>query len=500
MNAQDLKNSILQLAIQGKLVEQREEEGTAKELLKKIDAEKKQLIKEGKIKKQKALPDIKDDEIPFDIPENWKWVRLNQIFDFIDYRGKTPTKLTSGVVLITASNIKKGFLDFAKADFISEAEYKERQSRGITKKGDILFTTEAPLGNVAINTLDVASAGQRAITFQQYGENNFLNELFCFFIQSPHFQFDLINNATGTTAKGIKAARLKDLILPFPPLEEQKRIVAKIEELMPYVDEYDKAYTEVEELNKKFPEDMQKSILQYAIQGKLVEQRKEDGTAEDLYKQIQEEKKKLIKEGKLKNQKALPEITEDEIPFDIPENWKWVKLGNLSSIITKGTTPRGGKVSYLDEGIGFLRAENVAGFDKLNLVDLKFVDENTHSTFLKRSILEENDILITIAGTLGRTAIVRKEDLPLNANQAVSLTRLINSELLNLKYLVFAINAPIIQSMLTGKKKTTAIPNLTLEIINDCILPLPPLEEQQRIVEKIEELLPYTNQLVKKVD
>ena len=471
MNAQDLKNSILQLAIQGKLVEQREEEGTAKELLKKIDAEKKQLIKEGKIKKQKALPDIKDDEIPFDIPENWKWVRLNQIFDFIDYRGKTPTKLTSGVVLITASNIKKGFLDFAKADFISEAEYKERQSRGITKKGDILFTTEAPLGNVAINTLDVASAGQRAITFQQYGENNFLNELFCFFIQSPHFQFDLINNATGTTAKGIKAARLKDLILPFPPLEEQKRIVAKIEELMPYVDEYDKAYTEVEELNKKFPEDMQKSILQYAIQGKLVEQRKEDGTAEDLYKQIQEEKKKLIKEGKLKNQKALPEITEDEIPFDIPENWKWVRLGELISISSgKGLTSK----QMLEGDVPVFGGNGVTGFhnrgnvDKITVVigRVGYYCGSVHVTPTKAWVTDNAFITVYPENHIDR-------------NYLIYILRRLN---------IGRDNNATAQPVVSGKK------------IYPILFPLPPLEEQKRIVKKIEELIPYTKQLVKKVD
>lgn len=231
---EDMRKSILQYAIQGKLVEQREEDGTAEELYQQIQEEKKKLIEEGKIKKPKKLPKITEDDIPFDIPENWKWVRLNDIFNFIDYRGKTPTKISSGVVLITASNIRKGFLDFTKADFISEAEYIERQSRGITKKGDILFTTEAPLGNVAINTIEVSSCGQRAITFQQYGENIFSNELFCFFLQSPYFQFELVNNATGTTAKGIKAAKLKELLVPFPPLEEQKRIVEKIEELLPY--------------------------------------------------------------------------------------------------------------------------------------------------------------------------------------------------------------------------------------------------------------------------
>jgi len=196
--------------------------------------EKVKLIKEGKIKKEKPLPPITEDEIPFEIPETWKWVRLNDILHFIDYRGKTPNKINSGVVLITASNIRKGFLDFSKEDFISEAEYNERMLRGITERGDILFTTEAPLGNVAINTIEVASCGQRVITFQQYGKKHFYNELICYFIQSPFFQQELLNNATGTTAKGIKAAKLKIILVPLPPLAEQKRIVAKIEELIAY--------------------------------------------------------------------------------------------------------------------------------------------------------------------------------------------------------------------------------------------------------------------------
>jgi type I restriction enzyme S subunit len=498
MKAQDLKNSILQLAIQGKLVEQREEEGTAKELIEQIQAEKEKLIKEKKIKKEKPLTEITEDEIPFDIPESWEWVKLEQLATITGgYAFKSTNYTEQGVRVIRISDFnERGFVD----NKIVRHPYDDSLEMFLLEKNNILLCMT---GGTVGKSLFVKEIDEPMITNQRVATikicHGLLPEYINYIILSSIIQ-NIIRISKNSTNDNISMDTIKRFPIPLPPLEEQKRIVAKIEELMPYVDKYDVAYSEVEKLNKKFPEDMQKSILQYAIQGKLVEQREEDGTAEDLYKQIQEEKNKLIKEGKIKKTKALPEITEDEIPFDIPENWKWVKLGNLSSLITKGTTPRGGKVSYLDEGIGFLRAENVAGFDKLNLVDLKFVDENTHSTFLKRSILEENDILITIAGTLGRTAIVRKEDLPLNANQAVSLTRLINSELLNLKYLVFAINAPIIQSMLTGKKKTTAIPNLTLEIINDCILPLPPLAEQQRIVEKIEELLPYTNQLVKKVD
>ena len=239
------------------------------------------------------------------------------------------------------------------------------------------------------------------------------------------------------------------------------------------------------------PQELKNSILQLAIQGKLVEQRPEEGTAEELFLRIQEEKQRLIKQKKIKKEKTLSEITEDEKPFGIPESWVWIRLGEISSLITKGTTPRGGNVSYLEEGIGFLRAENVAGLDKLDKTNLKYIDENTHIGYLKRSIIQENDILITIAGTLGRTAIVKKEDLPLNANQAVSMVRLVDNCNIELLYLIYALNSGGIQKHLTEQKKTTAIPNLTLEIIANCILPLPPLAEQKRIVAKIEELLPY---------
>ena len=238
------------------------------------------------------------------------------------------------------------------------------------------------------------------------------------------------------------------------------------------------------------PQELMGSILSLTFQGKLVEQLDIEGTADSLYKQLIGKKQQMIKEGTAKKSKTLSAITEEEKLFDIPESWRWIKLGEISSLITKGTTPRGGNVSYLDTGVGFLRAENVAGLDKLDKSNLKCIDEETHLGFLKRSVLEANDILITIAGTLGRTAIVREEDLPLNANQAVSLVRLVAPTEINLTYLVYALNSPELQGYLTKQKKVTAIPNLTLEIIENCLLPLPPLAEQKRIVAKIEELLP----------
>ena len=241
------------------------------------------------------------------------------------------------------------------------------------------------------------------------------------------------------------------------------------------------------------PQELKNSILQLAIQGKLVEQRPEEGTGEKLYRKIQSEKQVLIKAGKIKKENPLPEISDDEKPFEIPESWIWLKLGNISSVVTKGTTPRGGNVSYIDSGIGFLRAENIMGYDKIDHASLKYIDEETHNGYLKRSIIQEYDILITIAGTLGRTALVRENDLPLNANQAVSIVRLIDSNKVNLLYLIYALNSTEIQKYLKNQRKITAIPNLTLEIIENCIVPLPPLAEQKRIVEKIEGLLPLVD-------
>ena len=192
---------------------------------------------------------------------------------------------------------------------------------------------------------------------------------------------------------------------------------------------------------------------------------------------------------------GIERCIDDEIPFETPENWGWVRLSTLSSVVTKGTTPRGGNVAYKDNGIGFLRAENVAGLDFLDKTNLIHIDNETHNGYLKRSILEEYDILITIAGTLGRTALVRKDDLPLNANQAVSIVRIVNPSSVDLLYMIYALNSPIIQKMLTTQKKITAIPNLTLEIISDCIIPLPPLKEQRKIVEETKKMLEMVSRL-----
>ena len=208
-----------------------------------------------------------------------------------------------------------------------------------------------------------------------------------------------------------------------------------------------------------------------------------------MLERIKAEKEELIHQGKIKRDKKESVIFkgEDNSYYEnLPSSWAWATLGMISQLITKGTTPRGGNVAYAESGIGFLRAENIKGFDQLSLENLKYVDEETHNNFLKRSILQSGDVLITIAGTLGRTAIVSTNDLPLNTNQAIAIVRPVSAELINIKYIVYALNAEHISKTLLHQEVAMAIPNLSLENISDCSIPIPPLEEQNRIVMFIE--------------
>jgi type I restriction enzyme, S subunit len=485
VNGQDLMNSILQLAIQGKLVEQREEEGTAKELLEKIESEKKQLIKEGKIKKQKKLPEIKEDEIPFDIPESWEWVRLSEIIDVRDGTHDTPKYVANGVPLVTSKNLKQGEIDFDNVKFISIEDSEKINMRSGVDDGDILFAMIGSIGNpVLVNKTRDFSIKNMAL-FKPIKNTLFNMEYLLNYLQLE--QESMKRKAAGGVQSFVSLTFLRQYLIPLPPIEEQKRIVAKIEELMPYVDKYDIAYSEVEELNKKFPEDMQKSILQYAIQGKLVEQREEDGTAEDLYKQIQEEKKKLVNEGKIKKTKVFTEVTEDEIPFDIPESWKWVRLGEIGSW-SAGATPSRSNPQYYVGDIPWLKTGD------LNDGYISEIPEHISTEALKKTSVRLNPIgsvLMAMYGaTIGKLGILNIEA---TTNQAccacIPFKGIYNKFLF---YYLLGQREYYIKMGAGG-----AQPNISKEKIVNSVIPLPPLEEQKRIVDKIEELLPYCKQLVK---
>lgn len=481
MTPQELKNSILQLAIQGKLVEQRPEEGTAEEIYQQIKNYQRG-IKVGK-------DELNYDSMDFDIPDSWVMVELNQLFNFVDYRGKTPTKISQGVFLITASNIRKGTMDYTRKEYISLEEYMDRQSRGITRKGDLLFTTEAPMGNAAICDLDQCSCGQRIITFQEYAEGTTLTTLFMYFLLSPQFQKQLLNNCTGTTAKGIKADKLKHFRLPLPPYAEQKRIVAKIEELLPYIDRYEQAWSKLEDFNKRFPTDMQKSILQMAIQGKLVEQRSEEGTGDELYQQIQAEKQRLIKAGTIKKEKPLPEITEDEIPFDIPDSWKWVRVGSITTLNPKNDVDD-------NLNVAFIPMTYVAdGFRNYHTFEVKKWKE------IKKGFTHFANGDIGVAKITpcfqNRKSIIFKElENGYGAGTTeLSIVRVLENTLICEYLLWFFKTDYFIVNGVKSFTGTAGQQRIHKDYLATCLIPLPPLAEQKRIIAKIEEILPSCEKL-----
>ncbi|MDH4618173.1 restriction endonuclease subunit S [Brevibacillus sp. AY1] len=487
MNGQDLKNSILQLAIQGKLVEQRQEEGTAKELLEQIRAEKEQLVKEGKIKRETPLPEISEDEIPFDIPESWEWTRLGDVLEIA--RGGSPrpikayiTNSADGINWIKIGDTDKGgkYINSTNEKIIKEGMNKSRYVR----KGDFLLSNSMSFGRPYILNIDGCIHDGWLVLSQMV---EIFNRDFLYYLLSSKMVFNQFQSrVAGAVVNNLNSDKVRLTLVPLPPLDEQKRIVAKIEELLPYVSQYDNAHAKVEELNKRFPEEMQKSILQYAIQGKLVEQRQEEGTAEELYQQIQSEKERLVKEGKIKREKPLPVITEEEIPYDIPESWKWVRLGEI------GTTNIGLTYKPTDitnEGTIVLRSSNIQD-GQLDYNDLVKVS----CTIPDNKMCQTGDILICARNgskrLVGKAAMIDKGGMSFGAFMAIY--RSVCNE-----YILYIINSAYFRNSMLPETGTTTINQITQETLRHCIIPLPPLKEQKRIVAKIEELMPYTKQLVK---
>lgn len=245
-----MREALLQEAICGELVPQNANDEPASILLEKIKTEKERLIKEKVIKKQKELPPITEDEKPYGLPKGWEWVRLGNVVDFIDYRGKTPKKTDCGIKLITAKNIKFGFISYTPEEFIDEEDYDTWSVRGIPQKGDVVFTTEAPMGNVAIIDINEKFVlAQRAVCFPQ--NEYIINKFLMYCIMSKEIQTQLVKRATGTTVLGIKAAELKQVLLPLPPLAEQERIATKLDELMAHCNQLEVKAEEMKNYTSK---------------------------------------------------------------------------------------------------------------------------------------------------------------------------------------------------------------------------------------------------------
>lgn len=488
MTPDQLKASILQLAIQGKLVPQRPEEGTAEELYKEIQREKRKLLAQGKIKKQKPLPPISEDEIPFDIPESWKWVRLGDVGYFVRGAGIKKTEVTqTGRPCVRYGQLYTTYKEVLESaiSYVDESLYQK------CKKAVFLDVLMALTGE---NKKDIATAvvyrgseeiaiGGDMTKFTPIGaESNYL----MWGINSPFGVTQKMLRATGDIIVHISNDKLASLLIPLPPLAEQQRIVAKIEQTLPLIERYGEAYTALETLDKRFPEDMRKSILQYAIQGKLVPQRPEEGSAEDLYKQIQQEKKKLIAAGKIKKEKPLPPITEDEIPFDIPEKWKWVRLGDVCGRFSTG--PFGSmlhKSDYCELGIPVVNPTNIVD-GKISACKVQRVSAETAAR-LSTFSLELDDIVLARRGNLSKSASVGCEEAGWLCGTGAFIVHPLE---ISPDWFCYFYTAPYVQSYLMADSVGTTMNNLNQTLLGKLPLPLPPLAEQKRIVAKIEQTHP----------
>jgi len=485
LNAQDLKNSILQLAVQGKLVEQRAEEGTARELLEQIKLEKDQLIKDKKIKKSKPLPEITEDEIPFEIPESWEWMRVGDVGSWS--AGATPSRqhpeyYEGEIPWLKTGDLNDGYITDIP-EFVGQLAL-EKTSLRLNPIGSVLMAMYgATIGKLGILKIE-ATTNQACCACIPYSciENKYL----FFYLMSQRKNY--ISMGAGGAQPNISKEKIVMSLIPVPPLDEQKRIVVKIEEILPYIDQYDKAYTKLETFNKKFPEYMKKSILQMAMQGKLVEQRAEEGTADELYEQIVAEKAQLIKDGKIKKEKPLPEIAEDEIPFEIPSSWKWVRFSEVMDV-RDGThdSPK-----YIETGIPLVTSKNISG-GGLDFSNVKYISREDADKINERSNVDTGDILFAMIGSIGNPVIVNKDREFCVKN--VALFKNYDKSKMCIEYVYWFLYREqyIMKKVASGGVQSF----ISLRVFRNYLFPLPPLEEQKRIVAKIEELLPYCDQLIK---
>ena len=479
MTPEQLKASILQYAVEGKLVKQDSNDEPASELVKRSQDKKIELIKNGELKKSKKLPVITDGEKPFNIPDNWAWSRLGDLFTIL--RGGSPRPIKS--FLTNDENginwIKIGDTD-PNSKYITKTEEKIipeglKKSRAV-HIGDFVLSNSMSFGRPYILKINGA-VHDGWLIISDYDQ--VFNKDFLYYLLLSSFvkkQFSIA--ATGSTVKNLNRERVANTIGVIPPLEEQKRIVAKIEKLMPLVDEYAESYNRLQKIDNEFEDKLKQSVLQYAMEGKLVKQNPSDEPASELIKKIENEKAELVKEGKIKKSKKLPAITDDEKPFDIPDSWEWVRLDTVLDV-RDGThdTPK-----YVKNGIPLITSKNISN-GHLDFSNIKYISEKDFTEINKRSNVEKGDIIFAMIGSIGNPVIVdtdRKFGI-----KNVALLKNINHSL----DMNFVLHYLYLLENLWIKNASGAVQKfISLKKIRSSLIPFPPLEEQRRIVEKVEEL------------
>lgn len=468
MTAQELKNSILQLAMQGKLVPQCKDDEPASELLKRIEQEESVLIRAGKIKKYKVLSRLSPNDYAFDIPESWIWVKLGYICQLLD-----GVKICGKEYPYLEAKYLRGKAD---ATILNEGKFVEKGTRLILVDGE-------NSGEVFTATEDgyVGSTFKVLIFPQALFEGYVLNFLL---LKKAAFR----NNKTGSAIPHLNKELFFNMPFPIPPFAEQKRIVEKIEELMPLIEEYDKAEEQLDKLNAEFPDKLRKSILQQAVQGKLTERDTADEPVSVLLKRIKAEKEALIKSGKIKKEKPLPPISDDEKPFGIPDTWEWVRLSDVAEV-SRGKSkhrPRNDRILYENGKIPLIQTGDVAHANNVILDCSAYYNE----TGLAQSRLwRKGTLCLTIAANIADVAILGIDacfpDSVVGINGYAPIT--------SNKYIMYMLEA--FQEILDNKATKSAQKNLSVETILSVVYPFPPLAEQKRIVKRVEELLALCDEM-----
>lgn len=490
MTAQELKNSILQLAVQGKLVPQNADDEPASELLKRISNERMQRISDGTLivdKKHTADP-ITEDDILYDLPDTWKWARFANIVTFNS--GKTPQRQNTSYwsngkyPWVSIADMQADSITVTTKECISEIAFDECFSKRLSPAGTMVMSFKLTIGKISILGMDAVHNEAIISIYPTATDSDRV------VLQKYLFKILPLIAATGNSKNAIKgktlnATSLSNLMIPIPPLAEQERIIAKIEELLPLVAEYDEAEKKLSTLNENFPEMLRKSILQQAVQGKLTERDPSDEPAFELLKRIKAEKAKLITERKIKKEKPLPPTEDEENPFDIPDTWEWVKLDELVSIRGGKRMPKGrGLITTPTKHI-YVRVTDMQNGTILSN-DLHYVPDDVFPS-ISQYVIEKDDVYIVIVGsTIGKTGLVPNMFDGMNLTEnAVRLTPV----LINKEYLYYALSSNAVQMQLFDKTKQEGQPKLAIIRLRTVAIPLPPLAEQQRIVERVEELL-----------
>ncbi len=435
------------------------------------------------------------EETPFDIPDNWFWSNLGNCCEM--YTGNS---ISETVKKTKYAGLKEGYDYIATKDVTFEhtIEYDNGvripvdDDFRIAYNGSVLMCIEGGSAGRKIGILDRdVCFGNKLCTFNS---KEIVNRYIYYYLQSYEFKAFFMDNMSGIIG-GVSIKKLKELPIPVPTVSEQKAIVAKIEELLSYVDRYAESYEKLEQFNAKFPEDMKKSILQYAIQGKLVEQRPEEGTAEELLQEVELKYKSAVKEGKLKKIKSFEPIKEDEYPFDIPETWKWVYVNDIAFVTKLAgfeyTKYMAGAITTEGE-VPIVRAKNVKPNNFMENEE-EFISLEL-SEQLQRCALDAPCVLMTFIGAgIGEVAVFENKR---RNHLAPNVAKIVPHIDMN-KYMLYYFMSPTGQQEIFKFMKAVAQPSLSMDTIRQVKIPIPPAAEQKRIVKKVEELLPYCERLNK---